>query len=204
MSSPVGRYARRVYSLWGSGEFRPDKPNPSAVLSSRQPEAPTRLAIVALLALKGPMTVKQISEELDLSPSTVLGHVRRLVEAGVLREVKVPEKRYKRERYYDVAVVVYTDEDEKLIWGVVRKYADILGETAGAVLEKCLEELKGKFGETLMARHGLTLEDHEVRHYVWVRLYEGACEVLEARGVLKSPLSTPRRWYYYIGLRGKG
>jgi len=199
MSDPVKEYARRVFSTWGSGEFKRDKPNPANVLRSSS----TRYAIVALLALEGPMTVKQISERLNMSSSAVLDHVRKLVEAGVIKEVEVPEKRYKRERYYDVDIVVYTDEDERELTKIIKKYADILNETTKAVFEKCLDELDDWFSRTLMAKHGLTLEDYGVRHFIWVSLWTLMDKYLETQGLLKDPLSTPRRWYYYVGIMSK-
>jgi len=199
MSDPVKDYAKRVFSAWGSGEFRPDKPNPNNVLRTSF----TRYAIVVLLALEGPMTVKQISEKLDMSSSAVLDHIRKLVEAGVVKEVEVPEKRYKRERYYDVDIVVYTDEDEEKLKRIIKKYADILNETTKAVFKKCLDELENWFSKTLMARHGLTLDDYKVRHFIWVSLWALVDKYLETQGLLKDPLSTPRRWYYYVGIRSK-
>jgi len=147
------------------------------------------------------MTVKQISERLKISPSAILDHVRRLLEAGVIKEVEVPEKRYRRERYYDIDVVVYTDEENTELINIIKKYADILNETAKAVFKKCLDELNGWLSKTLMAKHGLTLEDYAVRHFIWVSLWRQMARYLQKEGLLKDPLDTPKRWYYYIGIR---
>ncbi|MEM4528755.1 MAG: metalloregulator ArsR/SmtB family transcription factor, partial [Desulfurococcaceae archaeon] len=49
---------------------------------------PTRKAIIYLLATEGPLTLKEISEKLGLSPSTVSDHLRRLKSIGIITEAK--------------------------------------------------------------------------------------------------------------------
>ncbi|RLF01847.1 MAG: hypothetical protein DRJ59_05120, partial [Thermoprotei archaeon] len=131
----VKEYAGLCASKWGSGEFGEKalgRPDPLTVLSDR-----TRLAIAVLLSLKGPLTAKQIAEELEFSPSTILDHLKKMREAMVIKEVEVPEKKYKRERYYDVDFVPYFLDERKEIGRRISKYVDILKQTALAVFEKC-------------------------------------------------------------------
>jgi len=196
MSLEVKNLSKKVKSTWGSGEFPPDKPNPFNALEDN-----TRKAIVVLLALNGPMTVKQISEKLDLAPSTILDHIRKLAEAGLVKEVEVPKKQYKREKYYDIDFVVYTEEEEKKLREIIRKYADILKETARVVFEKALDELAPWFENTLAAKHGFTLENGEVKHLVWITL-NGLIEIyLSEKGVLVDPLKTPKRHFLYMKIK---
>lgn len=199
MTSKVDEYASLCKSKWGSGEFGEQalkRPEPFTVLSDK-----TRLAIVVLLSLKGPMTTKQIAEELELAPSTVLDHLKKLKEALLIKEVEVAEKKYKRERYYDVDFVPYfIDELEKIV-EKSRKFIDILAQTAIVVFEKCLDELAEFYENTLMAKHGFTLEDSEVRHFIWVSIWNALDEVLVKKEIYTPPLKSPRRHYVYLGLR---
>jgi len=197
--SKIKEYADLCASKWGSGEFGDKalgRPDPFTVLSDE-----TRLAITVLLCLKGPLTAKQIAEELDLSPSTVLGHLRRLREAIVIREVDVSERRYKRERYYDVDLVPYFMDEREEISRRIGKYIDILSQTGLAVFEKCLDELKDYFRETLAARHGMTLEKDEVKHMIWTQLIHGLDRYFSERGIYKPPLETTKRHFFYMGLK---
>ena len=193
MSKEVEEYSKKIKSTWGSGDFSADKPNPFAALKDN-----TRRSIIVLLALNGPMTVKQLSEKLNLAPSTVLDHIRKLLEAGLVKEVEVPKKQHKREKYYGLDFVVYTEREEKELEEIVRKYADILKETARVVFEKALDELEPWFKNTLAAKHGFTLESGEIKNLVWVSLYHAVASYLSEKGVLVDPLKTPKKHYFYI------
>jgi len=197
--SAIKKYAEMVQSRWGSGEFGgKDRPDPFSVLSDE-----TRMAIVALLSLKGPMTAKQIASELGLSPSTVLGHLKKLLHSMVVREVEVAGKAYKRERYYDVDVVPYFEEEEREIERRISKYADILSETFEAAFRKCLDEL-ADYKELLMARHGMTWDRDDVRHFIWMKLMHMIESHFLERGIYRGPLETEKRWFLYIKLKGGG
>jgi len=63
-------------------------------------ESPARRAIVYLLAIYGPLTLKEISEKLNLSPSTIHDHLKKLKEAEVIIEAKEHPKKFKVEIYY--------------------------------------------------------------------------------------------------------
>ncbi len=195
----VKKYASLCVSKWGSGEFGESelgRPDPFTVLSDE-----TRLAITVLLCLKGPMTTKQIANELGLSPSTVLDHLKKLKEAFVIKEVEVPRKRYKRERYYDVNLTPYFKDEYAEIKRRIKNYADILGQTALGVFEKSLEELRGYIETTLMARHGLTLERDEVKNLLWVMLWHLVGDYISEKGVYRPPLQSPKKHYFYLVLK---
>jgi DNA-binding transcriptional ArsR family regulator len=63
-------------------------------------ESEARRAIVYLLAVYGPLTLKELSEMLKLAPSTIYDHLKRLREAGVIKEAEEHPKKFKVEVYY--------------------------------------------------------------------------------------------------------
>jgi len=87
---PVEYYSRRVFI----GSHGPVT-EMTSVLGT-----PARQAIVYLLATRGPLTLKELSEALDLASSTVHDHLRKLKEAGVVVEATEHPKRFKVEVYY--------------------------------------------------------------------------------------------------------
>lgn len=86
----VGEYSKRVF-IGTHGLFTKGL----ATL-----ENPTRKAIVYLLAMRGPLTLKELSEELNLAPSTIHEHLRRLKEIGFIEEASEHPKKFKVEIYY--------------------------------------------------------------------------------------------------------
>jgi DNA-binding transcriptional ArsR family regulator len=186
------------HGMWGSGEFGeiPGRPDPYTVLSDE-----TRLAITVLLCLKGPLTAKHIADELELSPSTILDHVNKLKEAMIIKEVEVPEKKYKREKYYDIDIVPYFTDEREEILSKVSKYADILKQTTLVVFEKCLNEVSELLKDSLMAKHGMTIEKDEVRLFIFSELMEIIRKYVSERGFFKDPFQTTRRYYLYIPLQ---
>jgi len=199
MSSKIKEYSNLISGMWGSGEFGEKslgKPDPFSVLTDD-----TRRAIVVLLSLKGPLTVQQIAKELDLAPSTVLDHIKKLKEAMVVREVEYPKKKYKREKYYDVDFIPYFEEEREEIAKRMNKYIDILKETTLATFMKSLEDIKSYVEKCLMAKHGFTLENDEVRHFIWVTFWKNIDKYLYEKKVIKSPLKTAKRHYFYVRLK---
>ncbi|MGC8983212.1 MAG: ArsR/SmtB family transcription factor [Desulfurococcaceae archaeon] len=89
-SDVVSLYAERVH-LWIYGTA----PRLLSII-----ESPTRRAIVYVLAIHGPLTLKEISEKLKLSPSTVYEHLKKLKDAGIIEEAREYPKRHKMEVYY--------------------------------------------------------------------------------------------------------
>lgn len=88
--NPVDYYGKRVFV----GVHGP-LTKAATVLDSQ-----ARKAIVYLLAVHGPLTLKEISESLGLSPSTVHDHLKRLKEVGVIKEAEEHPKKFKVEVYY--------------------------------------------------------------------------------------------------------
>ena len=87
---PVEYYGRRVFV----GSHGPVTETTSVL------ESQARRAIVYLLAVYGPLTLKELSQMLRLAPSTIYDHLKRLKEAGVIKEAEEHPKRFKVEVYY--------------------------------------------------------------------------------------------------------
>ena len=109
----------------------------------------------------------------------------------VIKEVQVKEKRYKRERYYDIDIVPYFMDEREEVRKRIRKYAEILAQATLAVFEKCLDEVKPFMDNTLMAKHGITLEKDEVKHFTWTILYNLVYEIgFREKKLYRPPLET--------------
>jgi DNA-binding transcriptional ArsR family regulator len=87
---PVDYYGKRVF-VGGHGPVT----KTVTILDSQ-----ARKAIMYLLAVHGPLTLKELSEMLQLSPSTVHDHLRKLKEAGIIKEAEEYPKKFKVEIYY--------------------------------------------------------------------------------------------------------
>jgi len=87
---PVDYYGKRVF-VGGHGPVT----KAVTILDSQ-----ARKAIMYLLAVHGPLTLKELSEMLQLSPSTVHDHLRKLKEAGIIKEAEEYPKKFKVEIYY--------------------------------------------------------------------------------------------------------
>jgi DNA-binding transcriptional ArsR family regulator len=94
IKDPVDYYSKKVF-VGGYGPVT----KVATVLESQ-----ARKAIVYLLATQGPLTLKEISEKLKLSPSTVHDHLRKLKEAEVIKEAEEYPKKFKVEVYYRLNV----------------------------------------------------------------------------------------------------
>jgi DNA-binding transcriptional ArsR family regulator len=189
--SKIKEYGEMVTSLWGSGPtFKFE------VLADA-----TRKAIMVLLSLKGPMTNKQMADELDLSPSTISAHIEKLSKGGVVKEIEVPNKVYKRERYYDIDIIPYFEDEEKEIDKRIGRYTDILKETAKAVYEKCLNYRSDYFNETLMFKHKMTLERDDVKNFVWTKISRIMQSYFSRKGIYKQSFETEKKWFCYIGMK---
>lgn len=194
-NSKVRHYAELFKYAWGSGSFGGER-DPFPLLQEE-----TRKAIVVLLALKGPLTVKKMAEELGLSSTTVLSHVDKMVRVGLLREVEVRRKRYRQERYYDLDVVFLSREEEEKLKAMIGKYVDILYETSKAVHLKTLSEAESWFKETLMSRHGYTLERKDLQLYLWQTIWGILHERFIKEGLIEDPLKTERGWHLFMYIR---
>ena len=127
-----------------------------------------------------------------------MDHIKKLKEAMVVRKVEYPKKKYKREKYYDVDFIPYFEEEREEIAKIMNKYIDILKETTLATFMKSLEDIKSYVEKCLMAKHGFTLENDEVRHFIWVTFWKNIDKYLYEKKVIKSPLKTAKRHYFYV------
>ena len=194
-NSKVRYYAGLFDYALGSGSFGDEK-DPYPLLQEE-----TRKAIVVLLALKGPLTVKKMAVELGLSSTTILSHVDKMVRVGLLKEVEVRRKKYRQERYYDLDVVFLSRDEEEKLKAMIGKYVDILYETSKAVYLKTLSEAERWFKETLMSKHGYSLERKDLRHYLWQTIWRILDEHLVREGLIEDPLKTDKGWHLFLYLR---
>ncbi|MEM4953433.1 MAG: winged helix-turn-helix domain-containing protein [Desulfurococcaceae archaeon] len=124
----------------------------------------TRRAIIYLLATRGPLTIKELSELLHLAPSTVHEHVKKLKEAGFIEEASDYPKRFKVEIYYRLVIPYILISELNIIEKNVNSYVEqlknfitkISGEIEGELAKikpKCLEylpvDLRDRFLHTL-------------------------------------------------------
>jgi len=175
-------------SFWGSGSNIPE------VF-----DIDSRKAIAVLLVLEGPLTVKQISNKLNISPTTVLTHIRKLLDAHVVKEVQYPEKKYKQEKYYALAIPAYTVKEFNELVELSRDFSEIVAEAAKSAYLKVLEKAKDWFSKTIMARQGYKLDDHEIRWLLWIDgIIYTAQEKLHEINLLKLPWKTKRGHYVYL------
>ncbi len=113
---------------------------------------PTRKAIIYLLAMEGPLTLKEISIRLGLSPSTVLDHLRRLRAKGIISEAKDQPKKFKVEVYYKLDIpFFFTSELEELkkrLEPIINEYKNfmqrVINEVKSDVRKADLKCLKGE------------------------------------------------------------
>ena len=156
-------------------------------------DSETRHAMITRLFYKGPMTAKQMADEVGLSPTTVLRHIEMLVDGDVLKEVEVPEdeKAFKRERYYDVTFPIWSVDDQEKMRPI---YEKIGGETA-EVVKKHLSELKEAYEKTELCGKGWKFDDPDIYSKV---MASATCtltrEVVEKHGLKPIPEEKANKW----------
>ncbi|HDI75382.1 MAG: hypothetical protein DRJ52_03805 [Thermoprotei archaeon] len=185
----IKKYAKKFKGIWGSGR---DVPFTAFTADSRK-------AIATLLALEGPLTAKQISEKLGLSATTVLDHIKKLVEHGIVKEVEYPYKKYKQERYYALAIPVFTVKELESLKELLKDFSDIAAEAVKKVYEKSLMKAEEWFKDTLMAKQGYKLTDNEIRWLLWMFVIMSIIEEkLREYGLIKSPFETEKGCFVYL------
>jgi len=184
----IERYSSKFVCFGGSGRDIPVVFNTDS-----------KKAIAVLLALEGPLTVKQISNKLDISPTTVLAHIRKLLDAHIVKEVQYPKKRYKQEKYYALAIPAYTVKEFNELVELSRDFSEIVAEAAKSAYLKVLEKAKDWFSKTIMAKQGYKLDDHEIRWLLWIEgILHTTQEKLHEINLLKLPWRTKRGHYVYL------
>ena len=156
-------------------------------------DSETRHAMITKLFYKGPMTAKQMADEVGLSPTTVLRHIEILVDGDMLKEVKIPEdeKAFKRERYYNVTFPIWSIADQETMRPI---YEKIGGETA-EVVKKHLNELKQAYQKTDLCGKGWKFDDPDIYSKL---MASATCtltrEVMVKRGLRPIPEEKGNKW----------
>jgi DNA-binding MarR family transcriptional regulator len=155
-------------------------------------DSETRYAIIAKLFKKGPLTVKQMADEIGLASTTILRHAEILVSGEMIKEVEVPEekKNFKREKFYDVTFPIWSLKDQKIMSPIYDK----IGEETAEIVKKYLEDLRAKFEKTELREKGWKFEDPDI---YWEIMSNSTCtitrEVLENQGLKPFPEPT-NKW----------
>lgn len=136
---PVSKYSRRV-RIGTHGRITKE----ITILDN-----PTRQAIVYLLATRGPMTLKDISEELGLAPSTVFEHLRRLREAGFIAEASEHPKRFKVEVFYRLTLPFILASEIKAL---EEKLSDCLAYLKNSIT-KTISDVEGRLRELNLLKY---------------------------------------------------
>lgn len=170
---------------WGSNGFGPEKTNPFKVLKNK-----TRQTIIIRL-YKRPMTVTQLAQHFELSQPAVFGHIQTLLNAGLVKEVDLPEdqKRYKGEKYYIPGFPIISEEDKKIMEPICKK----IGEETTSVYQRHKSELLDALQNTSLSKAGFTFKDL----WGWIR-------VLAFMPVLSMEKERPPQWpsgarFYFYG-----
>ncbi|MEM4481433.1 MAG: winged helix-turn-helix domain-containing protein [Desulfurococcaceae archaeon] len=131
-------------------------------------ESSTRKAIIYQLAVNGPMTIKELSDSLGLSPSTVYDHIRKLKEAGYIEEASEHPKKFKVEVYYRLSIpYMFFSEISSLephlspqlekLKGAIRNTLSNIESTLKESRLKCVEYLPQNLKESFIHRLSLVL-----------------------------------------------
>lgn len=115
-----------------------------------------RERLVAALADQ-PRTVAQLARQFGLSQPSMLEHVRRAVQDGLVVEVQVPdeERRFPSERYYGPAVPVIRGPDRELLASACRAVADDIAKSVASNLG----DMHATFAMTALAGEGWSFDE---------------------------------------------
>lgn len=153
----------------------------------------TRLAIITKLFHKGPMTVKQLADDIGLSSPTILRHVELLVEGELLKEVQVSEekKAFKRERYYDITFPIWSVIDQKKM----QPFYEKIGEKIAITIKEHIAELRDAFEGTELRGKGWCFDDPDIYYEI---MSSATCTIprkaLERHGLKPLPETTSNKW----------
>jgi len=107
-------------------------------------DSKARRAIVYLLATYGPLTLKELSEMLNLAPSTVYDHLKKLKEVGVIREAEEHPKRFKVEVYYKLNIPFFLASElrelEKNLGDLIDQFSKFI-ENAREIMAKSIKNI---------------------------------------------------------------
>lgn len=178
-------------TFWSSGQHGVGETNPWTGVAEE-----TRVAILSKLHHKGPMTVKQLSDEMGFATSTIHRHIQKLLDLQLVKEVNLSEgeKRYRTEKYYTLAFPVFTQHD----YDVLRPVWDRIAKDMAESVKKHAGELKEAFEETSFKQKGWRFENPEIKF----ALFTGASanEYLKKEGLLPEyPKRPGDNWWFLYG-----
>jgi DNA-binding transcriptional ArsR family regulator len=137
----------------------------------------TKEEILNLVA-RGPKTISQLAESLDLSPPSVHTHISDMMKSELLRESLEWEKKYPTERYYEPNFPVFrADESAKF-----KALCEVMAEQVAALFEKTHPQLERAFSRTGLANQGWEFSD--ITQCLYANMQRGARTLLEQRGLL--------------------
>lgn len=137
----------------------------------------TKEQILNVLA-KGPKTITQIAEALELSGPSIHTHVSEMLRSELLREAVESDKVHPAERYYEPNFPVFKAEE----CGELRKLCEEMSTELVALFEKKQKKMNRAFRKTGLAKQGWELSD--VTQCLFANMYRGARTQLEQRGLL--------------------
>ncbi|RLE56308.1 MAG: hypothetical protein DRJ40_05980 [Thermoprotei archaeon] len=155
-----------LVSIRGTGSFTPEHKTPFR----HDFTLGTKKAIIALLALYGPLTLREIADTLNLTPPTVYKHLKVLKEHGVVRELVTQLSSFRVEKKYDLAIPFITSDEVKMIELELEEEISKFVEMTQNVYDHIKEKAKVLLPRLrCYGRGGIRLEDLEfvVEHQVF-------------------------------------
>lgn len=140
----------------------------------------TKEEILNLVA-RGPKTISQLADALDLSPPSVHTHISDMMRSELLRESIEWEKKYPAERYYEPNFPVFKAAE----CAEFRILCDEMAQQVVALFERKRSEIERAFNKTDLKNQGWEVSD--ITQCLYANMQRGARTLLEQHGFL-----TPR------------
>ena len=156
--SAVEEYAKKFKGLSNFAAELP-KYDPTVIHSSE-----TKQAILSYIAFNGPSTITRLSKALGLSSPSIKDHVDYMVKAGLLRRVNIKGS-LKVEKYYDLAIPFFTDEELEIIREYVNEVAKSLVKYFEGFYNKIIDDLKS--GKFMCSNRILDIDHNMLKLCIW-------------------------------------
>ncbi len=182
-----------LVSIRGTGSFTPEHKTPFR----HDFTLGTKKAIIALLALYGPLTLREIADTLNLTPPTVYKHLKVLKEHGVVKEFVTQLSSFRVEKKYDLAIPFITSDEVKMIELELEEEISKFVDLSQSIYEHIQEHAKKLMPRLrCYGREGIAIEDIEfmIEHRVYSAL---AYRLLGIRYESKKPW-----WKAYVIIGG--
>jgi DNA-binding transcriptional ArsR family regulator len=137
----------------------------------------TKEEILNLVA-RGPKTISQLAEALNLSPPSIHTHINDMMKSELLRESEEWEKIYPTERYYEPNFPVFKAED----CAEFRELCQEMAQQVVALFEKKRSKMGRAFRKTGLPNQGWEFSD--ITQCLYANMQREARTLLEQRGVL--------------------